>query len=453
MGIKDIFAYLISEVKKMQEMIGRQVVVDEKEKNLLKGNITLRPAMTRNEKIRCTRCGSSYAKDQYQLQNGANYCPNCIQFGRITSFDWLASEDIKEKMPREVAFTWKGQLTSAQNHVSKSLVKNVTLKKNSLVWAVTGSGKTEMIFPVIQAVLSTGGRVAIASPRIDVCRELFPRLEAVFPKENALLLYGDSEEKYRFSYLTICTIHQFANFYHAFDLVVIDEIDAFPYEGDLLLHFFVSQAIKKDGQFIYLTATPPNHLLEEIKDDFSIEKLPIRFHKRPLIVPELIWYENWQHCYSKRRRLKKFISYLNELLIDNDVLVFCPSISYMQALYHKVKLFLPEMEMTSVSSQDERREEKVQNMRDKKYRVLFTTTILERGVTFERVSVIIMGSNHPVYSKSALVQIVGRVDRKGEFHNGRAIFFYNQMTTAIKSACVEIKEMNQLAKRWQTDAM
>lgn len=92
-------------------------------------------------------------------------------------------------------------------------------------------------------------------------------------------------------------------------------------------------------------------------------------------------------------------------------------------------------------------------MRDQVYRVLFTTTILERGVTFEKVSVIIMGANHPIYTKSALVQIAGRVDRKGEFNGGRVIFFLNQQTTAIRMACQEIKEMNKLAKRWRTNAL
>jgi len=84
---------------------------------------------------------------------------------------------------------------------------------------------------------------------------------------------------------------------------------------------------------------------------------------------------------------------------------------------------------------------------------LFTTMILERGVTFENVSVVVLGANHSIYTKSALVQIAGRVDRKGAFHHGEVLFCYNQMTSAIRQAITEIKHMNQLAERWLADEM
>lgn len=109
--------------------------------------------------------------------------------------------------------------------------------------------------------------------------------------------------------------------------------------------------------------------------------------------------------------------------------------------------------ITSVSSQDEKRREKVQSARSQVYKVLFTTMILERGVTFENVSVVVLGANHPVFTKSALVQIAGRVDRKGAFTEGEVIFLYDQMTEAIRQAIKEINEMNQLARSWLTDGV
>nr|WP_232845409.1 helicase-related protein [Enterococcus innesii] len=109
--------------------------------------------------------------------------------------------------------------------------------------------------------------------------------------------------------------------------------------------------------------------------------------------------------------------------------------------------------ITSVSSQDEKRREKVQSARSQMYKVLFTTMILERGVTFENVSVVVLGANHPVFTKSALVQIAGRVDRKGAFTEGEVIFFYDQMTEAIRQAIKELNEMNQLARSWLTDGV
>ena len=73
-------------------------------------------------------------------------------------------------------------------------------------------------------------------------------------------------------------------------------------------------------------------------------------------------------------------------------------------------------------------------MREATYEILLTTMILERGVTFERISVIVLGADHPVFTKSSLVQIAGRADRKGPYTN-------------IRKACQEIKEMNEEGKK------
>ena len=54
------------------------------------------------------------------------------------------------------------------------------------MWAVTGAGKTEMLFAVLHQTLQEG-RIALASPRVDVCLELFPRIQAVFPHEAIAL--------------------------------------------------------------------------------------------------------------------------------------------------------------------------------------------------------------------------------------------------------------------------
>lgn len=432
----------------MEELYGRQKAMQKDEIATLDNSFQWRAGLEVSAKVSCQRCGSRFSKEENQLPNQSYYCPYCIQFGRVTSQTYLVSQVEKPNVSREVVFTWQGSLTPAQQKISDNILENYCRAKNSLVWAVTGSGKTEMIFPVLRYCLQNGGRVAIASPRIDVCRELYPRINEVFPQEETLLLYGDSTETYRYNALTICTTHQLFHFYQAFDLLIIDEIDAFPYEGDQTLAFAQKNALKKAGNYIYLSATPPEHLLESLKDTFCVEKLPLRFHQRPLVVPQLVWYEKWQYCYQSNWKIKKLIVCLKKLLKDNDVLVFCPSISYMQKLYAKVSEFFNSQEMDCVSAQDEQREEKVQHMREGAYRILFCTTILERGVTFDHISVVIMGANHKIYSKSVLVQIAGRVDRKGVYHYGQVIFFYDQKTLAIRHACEEIKKMNRLAQEW-----
>lgn len=77
--------------------------------------------------------------------------------------------------------------------------------------------------------------------------------------------------------------------------------------------------------------------------------------------------------------------------------------------------------------------------------MLLTTTILERGVTFEKVSVIVLQASHQIYSKAALVQMAGRADRKGKCTNAEVIFITSELTAPIKAAINEIKENNQKA--------
>ena len=92
-------------------------------------------------------------------------------------------------------------------------------------------------------------------------------------------------------------------------------------------------------------------------------------------------------------------------------------------------------------------------MRQQKTDILITTTILERGVTFDAVSVIVYGANHRVFTSSTLVQIV-RVDRRQEFNYGEVLFLHDGETRDMKEAIRQIKQMNRLAsKRGMLDGL
>lgn len=110
--------------------------------------------------------------------------------------------------------------------------------------AVTGAGKTEMIFPLLEAALAAGGRALIATPRRDVVLELAPRLAKAFPAHSPAVLYGGSEDRWRRSGITLATTHQLLRFGQAFDLVIIDEIDAFPFHNDAMLDYAAKQVCK-----------------------------------------------------------------------------------------------------------------------------------------------------------------------------------------------------------------
>src|SRR5690625_7203619 len=81
--------------------------------------------------------------------------------------------------------------------------------------------------------------------------------------------------------------------------------------------------------------------------------------------------------------------------------------------------------LVSVHAQDPDRENKVQLFREKKIPMLITTTILERGVTFPSVDVVVFDAGHVVFDEAALVQISGRAGRSPEDPTGEVIFFHD----------------------------
>ncbi|KAA0781568.1 DEAD/DEAH box helicase, partial [Bacillus sp. BB081] len=126
-----------------------------------------------------------------------------------------------------------------------------------LLWAVTGAGKTEMTFPLIDSVLKNAGKVLVATPRRDVVLELAPRMAKAFPTTTMAVLYGGSEDRWQEADLTIATTHQLLRFSQAFDLFILDELDAFPFHNDPMLAYAANRCCKSDGAFVYLSATPP----------------------------------------------------------------------------------------------------------------------------------------------------------------------------------------------------
>src|SRR5699024_59807 len=163
------------------------------------------------------------------------------------------------------ACTWQGKLTYAQNEASKAVEEAVLEEREQLIWAVTGAGKTEILFKGINRALSQGKRVCISTPRSDVVRELLPRIQEAFANIPVQALYGNSRDREGTAQLMITTTHQLIRFREAFDLLIIDEIDAFPYHHDKSLQFATNRAVKKVSSKIYLTATPRKNLKRKVR--------------------------------------------------------------------------------------------------------------------------------------------------------------------------------------------
>ena len=210
------------------------------------------PAMRKEKgKLFCQRCNSSIL-EEWHLPIGAYYCRECLLMKRVRS-DQALYYFPQEDFPKQDVLKWRGQLTPFQEKVSEGLIQAVEKKEPILVHAVTGAGKTEMIYQVVAKVIDDGGAVCLASPRIDVCLELYKRLQNDFACDIALL-HGESEPYFR-TPLVVATAHQLLKFYHAFDLLIVDEVDAFPYVDNSVLYYAVNQCVKMEGLTIFLTAT------------------------------------------------------------------------------------------------------------------------------------------------------------------------------------------------------
>ena len=402
------------------------------------------PAMRKEKgKLLCQRCNSTILEEWY-LPIGAYYCRACLLMKRVRS-DQALYYFPQEDFPKQDVLKWRGQLTPSQEKVSEGLIRAVKKKEPTLVHAVTGAGKTEMIYQVVAKVIDEGGAVCLASPRIDVCLELYKRLQNDFACEIALL-HGESEPYFR-TPLVVATTHQLLKFYHAFDLLIVDEVDAFPYIDNTILYYAVKNSVKEDGLKIFLTATSTDELDRKVRTgELKQLSLPRRFHGNPLIIPKPVWLSDFNRCLEKNQLSSKLKTYIEkQRRTGYPLLIFASEIKKGEKLKELLQEQFPNENIGFVSSVTENRLEQVQAFRDGELTILISTTILERGVTFPCVDVFVVEANHRLFTKSSLIQIGGRVGRSMDRPTGELLFFHDGLNVAIKKAIKEIKQMNKEA--------
>ena len=400
--------------------------------------------------IRCYRCNHVTAKSLGALPQGEFYCPHCINLGRVSTLNkFYHVPEPNQFTIIEPVLTWKGKLSPLQQQASEKISQGMAAHVQQLLWAVTGAGKTEMMFAGIAAAIKRGERIGIASPRVDVCLELFPRLKAAFANCDIALLHGRQELPYHYAQLTICTTHQLLRFYHAFDNLIIDEVDAFPYAANASLLYATKQAIKENGGCLYLTATPGDALLREIKSKrLVVNYLPLRYHGHLLPQIKVRLAFGWRRRLERQQLPPQVIQQLQETLKEGHrFLLFIPHIADLALVEAALRHSFTTFRFATVHASDPERLEKVQKMRDGDYDFLVTTSILERGVTFPEIDVYVLGADDPVFSSSALVQIAGRAGRSQSRPTGRVIFWINCNCRQVNQAVSQVKYLNRKGQR------
>ncbi|MBF0700097.1 DEAD/DEAH box helicase [Streptococcus danieliae] len=388
----------------------------------------------------CQRCQTRLSQIN-RLPQGAFYCRACIQMGRLRSDESLYFL-AQKSFPVTDSCRWSGELSPDQARIAQVLLEQSLQGVSCLVHAVTGAGKTEMLYPLLTDTLNKGGVVGLASPRIDVCRELHQRLQRDFTVSTCFL-YGEGEP-YQRSQLIVATVPQLFRFYQAFDLLIVDEVDAFPFDENPQLYAAVEQAQKVAAPVHFLTATTTPLLEQRIqRGDLVRLALPKRFHQQPLVVPRIIYWSGYQ---EKGRVSRTFLmQFRRQRQSGFPLLIFLPLIQWGENFYKQLGKVFPNLKVAFVSASSGNRKELVEQFRAGVVEVLITTTILERGVTFPKVDVFVLEADHALYTKSSLVQIAGRVGRSKERPDGLVLFFVQEQTRASKQAIQEIKQMNREA--------
>lgn len=445
-----------------QHMAGKELLISEIPfpfetilEHYYQGYIQLNYGVFRkHNKLYCNRCGNDsptlFASFACARCGTANcfYCRKCIMMGRVSEctplFSWSGPND--EEMEK-VDFTWDGKLSKGQATASDRVVQAIKENNQLLVWAVCGAGKTEVLFKGLEYGLRNQKRICLATPRTDVVLELAPRLKKVFPVTTISALYGGSEEKHQRASLYISTTHQLLRFKEAFDIIIIDEVDAFPYSIDKSLQFAVSKSRKQTSSLIYLTATPSKQLKRDVmQKKLEAVKIPGRFHGHPLPVPKFTWCGNWQKQLKKDTLPAVILTWIKKQLESKkQAFLFVPSVSIIDQVVTICRKFDSRIE--GVYAEDPARKEKVQRFRNGEFPIIVTSTILERGVTIPNSDVAVLGSEDDIFTESALVQISGRVGRSAAYPTGDIIFFHYGKTKAMVEAKKHIQQMNDIVRK------
>jgi len=373
---------------------------------------------------RCPRCHNQDLL-KVGMKHGQPYCRACIQF---QCDPWVARK--REKKAVQILLGYA--LTVEQQTIADGLIACYRQQQSAMVDAVTGSGKTEIVFGLIQIALAEGKRIGFVIPRRDVVQEMVPRFQHVFPSLTITSVFGGHHDQLEAD-LIILTTHQIFRYEQYFDVLIFDEVDAFPYAGNPVLIAMVQRACQ--GMIVYLSATfEKQQLIDFKKQGGKVFHLFKRYHGHPL--PELSimirpFFIKWITLVFLLFRFQKQ---------QVPVFIFVPTIAIGKWMLRFITIFFPTTKLAFSSSID--REKIVHQFKHKPDFFLITTAILERGITVSHLQAIIFEADHQLYTTSMLIQMAGRVGRKLISPTGKVILLANYQSRSMQGARAKIKFAN-----------
>ncbi|MBE6123997.1 MAG: DEAD/DEAH box helicase [Erysipelotrichaceae bacterium] len=365
--------------------------------------------------MKCRICGNQDSNLFFE-KDGDKVCRVCLKY----------KYPIVEKENKAIRgyVNLNYQLTKEQEEISMKLLDLVKIGKSVLINAVCGAGKTEIMYRSIIWALDCGKRVGVAIPRKDVVEELYQRMRNDLSDVSIVRVYGGKTTDLEAD-VVIFTTHQAYRYVSCFDLLFVDEVDAFPFYGNEVLRSILKSCCL--GSIVYMSAT-----INKI-DNVSVLTLNKRYHGFPIPIPKVII----SFCLRKR-----LLSLLVQLLSSKIVIIYVGSIKEGLDLFSFLKKFYGE-NVIFINSKDNKRNTIVKQIKKYHFKVVISTTILERGITLKDVQIVVYGANNDVFDVSTLIQIVGRVGRKADYPDGKVYFLSNSRCSKFKKVIKIIQNANK----------
>lgn len=377
--------------------------------------------------MKCPRCLNTDESYFYKGSKGW-YCRKCISFKRVMIEESMEEEQLAGITENSEVYALKYPLTEKQLEIS---VKCIEVLNNSdcLITAVCGAGKTEIMVGVIGWYLKRRKKVCFAIARRQVVLEVAERLQSYFKNASVVPVCG-GHTTITDGDLIVCTTHQLYRYTKAFDLLILDEPDAFPFKGSDVLHGIAETAVR--GRTVYLTATPDEILKKRVQEGTLIELvLNQRPHGKPVPVPKIVINFSFLLPLILCVWIKKHV--------EHPCIVFVPSIALASTLSSFLKLFY---DCTYVTSKEEDRDVIIEKFRQKKSGVIVATTVLERGVTIPDADVCVYHADNTAFDEAALIQMAGRAGRNFLNPYGDVLFLCKVKSDLCEKCREEIERAN-----------
>lgn len=374
--------------------------------------------------MECIRCSNKDPAYFYKGHKGY-YCRKCIKFSRIlieeelSDVDYDISDDASD-------YHFSYELTKYQLEASRKCLDCLKYS-DVLLHCVCGAGKTEIAVESISNYLSKGLKVAYAIARKEVVIELSERFKKIFNKAKVVGVYGGHHFE-TLGDLIVCTTHQLYRYPNTFDLLVIDEVDAFPLKGNDTLINIAMNSCK--GRIIFSTATIDDSLKRILnRRNYKLVELFIRPSLKPMIIPKVYYLPKYIHILLLIILLKR---------MKNQCIIFVSSKKICKMLYI---LFSKLYSCTYVYADLDSRSDNIRYFKNKKYKYIFATTVLERGITIKDVNVIILNSNK-TFDEANIIQMLGRVARSIDNPSGEAYILSNHFSKSINNSLDYLNKCN-----------